>query len=250
MHFENHTVIVTGGGSGIGRATSLIFAQKGAKVMVADINEEQGQKTVALIKEQGGTATFQKTDVSKVEEVEALVEACVKTYGRLDHMINNAGIYQSPVFFDQISDEEWHRIMAINQSGVFFGMRAALRIMKAQQKGSIVNTASVAGLLSAPQAAAYAASKFAVVGMTKTAAVEYAKYGIRINAICPGVIETPMADTMLHDNEAFKAQIQKSIPMKRFGKAEEIARSICWISSEEASYMNGASLRIDGAFQP
>ena len=246
MHFTTQSVIITGASSGIGKATALEFAKRGAKVVVSDINEVAGQATKEEIIALGGQAIFVKTDVSNALEVEALIAKCIEEYGQLDHMINNAGIGQGLFFFDQITDEHWHKTIAVNQTGVFYCMRAALKVMKVQRKGTIINTASAAGIGAASRMGAYAASKHAVVGMTKTAAVEYGKFGIRVNAICPTVIETPMGDSYLADNTDLKEMMRQSVPMKRFGHPEEVARTICWLCSEDASYLNGVALPVDG----
>ena len=246
MPFKNQSVIVTGASSGIGKATAIAFAQKGAAVIVSDINVEGGEATAQHINQDGGTALFVKTNVANDQEVQRLVEQCLQTYGRLDHMINNAGIGQGLFYFDQITNKHWDKTIAVNQTGVFYCMRAALKVMKKQRKGCIVNTASAAGIGAAPRMGAYAASKHAVVGMTKTAAVEFGKYGIRVNAICPTVINTPMGDGYLSDNEALQQMMLQSVPMRRFGSPEEVAKTICWLCSEEASYLNGVALPVDG----
>ncbi len=246
MQFKNQTAIITGGSSGIGRATALEFAKRGANVVVSDINEKGGKETAQIINTNGGNAIFVKTNVANSEEVQSLIDTCLEKYGQLDHMVNNAGIGEGLHYFDQISDEHWAKTIAVNQTGVFYCMRAALKVMKGQKKGSIVNTASAAGIGAAPRMGAYAASKHAVVGMTKTAAHEFGKYGIRVNAICPTVIETPMGDSYLSSNQDLMELMRQSVPMKRFGKAEEVARTICWLCGEDASYLNGLALPVDG----
>lgn len=246
MQFKNQSVIVTGGSSGIGRATALAFAKRGAKVVVSDINEKGGKETLDLIMNSGGTAIFVKTDVSDSQQVQALIDTCLTEYGTLDHMINNAGIGLGLQFFDQITEEHWAKTIAVNQTGVFYCMKAALKVMKGQKSGNIVNTASAAGIGAAPRMGAYAASKHAVVGMTKTAAAEYGKYGIRINAICPTVIETPMGDGYLSENVEMQKIMLMSVPMRRFGQPEEVARTVCYLCSEDASYINGVALPVDG----
>ena len=246
--FNNQSVIITGASSGIGKATALEFAKRGAKVVVSDINEVGGQATKNEIVAMGGQAIFIKTDVSNVKEVDALIKKCIEEYGQLDHIINNAGIGQGLFFFDQITDEHWHKTIAVNQTGVFYCMRAALKVMKEQRKGTIINTASAAGTGAASRMGAYAASKHAVVGMTKTAAVEYGKFGIRVNAICPTVIETPMGDSYLANDTSLQEMMRQSVPMKRFGQPAEVARTICWLCSEDASYLNGVALPVDGGF--
>lgn len=244
--FNNQSVIITGASSGIGKATALEFAKRGARVVVSDINETAGQATKEEIVAMGRQAIFIKTDVSNVEEVNTLIKKCIEEYGQLDHIINNAGIGQGLFFFDQITDEHWHKTIAVNQTGVFYCMRAALKVMKEQRKGTIINTASAAGIGAASRMGAYAASKHAVVGMTKTAAVEYGKFGIRVNAICPTVIETPMGDSYLANDTGLQEMMRQSVPMKRFGLAAEVARTICWLCSEDASYLNGVALPVDG----
>jgi len=246
MNFKDEVVIITGAGSGIGKATALEFAAHGALVVVSDINTEQGKATTDLINQQGGPSSFVKADVSSDQDVRHLVDSCIDKYGRLDHMINNAGIGLGLKFFDQISDEHWNKVIAVNQTGVFYCMRAALKVMQTNKKGSIVNVASAAGIRSAPRMGAYAASKHAVVGMTKTAAVEYGKYNIRINAVCPTVIETPMGSDYIDNNKELEQIMLRSVPMRRFGAAQEVAKTICWLSSTQASYLNGITVPVDG----
>lgn len=246
MSFKNQSVIITGGSSGIGRATAIEFAKRGANVVVSDINEAGGKETVEIIQKSGGQAIFVKTNVAEAADVQVLIDTCLEKYGQLDHMINNAGIGQGLHFFDQITDDHWAKTIAVNQTGVFYCMRAALKVMKGQKSGNIVNTASAAGIRSAPRMGAYAASKHAVVGMTKSAAAEYGKYGIRINAICPTVIMTPMGESYLGGNEDLQNVMLRLVPMRRFGQAEEVARTICWLCSEDASYLTGVALPIDG----
>lgn len=246
MQFNNETVIITGAGSGIGRATAIAFAQHKAKVVVSDINTAEGEKTTQFIIDNGGEAIFIKTNVANDQEVQQLIEQSLQHYGQLDHMINNAGIGQGLFYFDEITNEHWDKTIAVNQTGVFYCMRAALKVMKSQRKGCIVNTASAAGIGAASRMGAYAASKHAVVGMTKTAAVEYGKFNIRVNAICPTVINTPMGDSYLSNNEELKAMMLQSVPMRRFGTPEEVAKTICWLCSDQASYLNGVALPVDG----
>jgi len=246
MNLKEEVVIITGAGSGIGKATALEFATHGSIVVASDINVERGQATSDTINNQGGQSTFIKADVSSDQDVNHLVDTCIEKYGRLDHMINNAGIGLGLKFFDQISDDHWNKVIAVNQTGVFYCMRAALKVMQANKKGSIVNVASAAGIRSAPRMGAYAASKHAVVGMTKTAAVEYGKYNIRINAVCPTVIETPMGSDYIDNNKELEQIMLRSVPMRRFGAAQEVAKTICWLSSTQASYLNGITVPVDG----
>lgn len=246
MKFNNQSVIVTGGSSGIGRATAVEFAKQGASVVVADVNVDGGQETVDMITSDGARASFIKTDTSNLSDVQKMIEFCMTQNESLDHIINNAGVGLGFDFFHNISDDHWHKTIAINQTGVFYCMREALKIMKLQNKGTIVNTASAAGTGSAPRMGAYCASKHAVVGMTKTAATEYGKYGIRVNAVCPTVIITPMGAGYLGDHEEMEKIMLQSVPMKRFGQPEEVAKTICWLCSEDASYLNGVALPVDG----
>lgn len=238
--------IVTGAGSGIGKATALLLAEKGAKVVVADFSIKKGSQTVIDIKERGKEALFVHTNVADLDSVNKMMSKSLDIYGRLDILINNAGIGGDLKFFDQITDADWNSVIAVNQTGVFYCMRAALGQMRSQGEGVIVNVSSLAGIGSAPRMGAYAASKHAVIGMTKTAAAEYAKFNIRINAVCPTVIRTPMGEAYMETDQAVNEMIRRSIPMKRFGEAEEVAQTICWLASPGASYITGESVRIDG----
>jgi len=184
--------------------------------------------------------------VSRKEEVESCIEYCLNNFDSLDIIFNNAGIGGPLTFFEDQSDEDWDRIIAVNQTGVFYCMRAALKVMKTQRSGIVINTASLAGIGSAPRMGAYAASKHAVVGMTKTAASEYGKYGIRVNAICPTVIETPMGNAYMNDDTNLSEIIKSTIPMKRFGQASEVADIVCWLCSDESTYVTGETIRVDG----
>lgn len=244
--FEDKVAIVTGASSGIGKATASLLAQKGAKVVLADLSEKKGGPIVEAIKANGGEALFIPVNVAELASVNAMIAGCLEAYGQIDILVNNAGIGGDSTFFDQITDEHWNRVIAVNQTGVFYCMRAVLPHMKNQKRGVIVNLASLAGIGSAPRMGAYAASKHAVVGMTKTAAAEYAKYNIRINAVCPTVIRTPMTEGFLKADEAMSEFMRQAIPMKRFGEAEEVASTICWLSSPGASFITGETIRVDG----
>ena len=244
--FKGQTALVTGGTSGIGKATVIKLVEEGANVVMADINPGASGEILEFISDKEGKAQFIKTDVSSRSDVQEAINLCLSEYGSLDILVANAGIGGTALFFEEISDEEWNKIIAINQTGVFYCMQEALKVMKSNRKGTIVNTASLAGIGSAPRMGAYAASKHAVVGMTKTAAAEYGKYGIRVNAICPSVIETPMGDSFTNEDEKLAKMIQFSIPMKRFGQPEEVADVIAWLCSDESSFINGETVRIDG----
>jgi NAD(P)-dependent dehydrogenase (short-subunit alcohol dehydrogenase family) len=244
--FEGKVALVTGGGSGIGRATSLAFAGEGAKVVVNDIEAEGGEETVRLIKSARGEAIFAKADVSKAAEVEAMVQRTIDTYGRLDCAFNNAGVGEPLKRLSKTSEENWDRVMATNLKGVYLCMKYELPVMFKQGKGAIVNTASLAGLKGLPGQAAYVASKHGVVGLTKSAAIEYATSGIRINAVCPGVIDTPLIAPNMKD----RPQVQKAYidmePIGRLGKPEEIAAAVLWLCSDEASFVVGSVFPVDG----
>ncbi len=249
MNLNQKIAIVTGASSGIGEATAVELANRGATVIVSDINIENGQSVVNTINKNGGKAIFIKANVANDREVNALIDEVLVQFGRLDIMINNAGIAGNLSFFEHISDEDWNSIIAVNQTGVFYCMRAALKIMKAQKSGCIVNTSSVAGIGAAPRMGAYAASKHAVIGMTKTAAAEYAKYNVRVNAICPTIIKTPMGMGYMDEDIQVQQMVKSAIPMKRFGEADEVARTVCWLCSDDASFITGESVRVDGGMK-
>ena len=234
--------LVTGAGSGIGRASALTFAREGAKVVVADVVVEGGEETSGMIKRAGGEALFVKADVSQAAEVEALINKTLATYGRLDCAHNNAGIEGAVATTAECTEENWDRIIAINLKGVWLCMKYEIPQMLKQGGGAIVNTASGAGLVGIPRAGAYVASKHGVVGLTKTAALEYAKAGIRVNAVCPGVILTPMVQRLPELIEGFTA----AEPIGRLGKPEEIADAVVFLASPRSSYVTGQVLAVNG----
>ncbi len=245
--FTPKTALLTGSGSGLGRAAALLFAGRGAKVVVSDVNEAGGAETVRLIEEAGGTATFFRCDVSQENEVEALIQHAVETYGRLDFAVNNAGIGGVLTPTHQYPAANFERVMAVNCTGVFLCLKAELAVMLKQGGGSIVNVSSVSGLVGFPYNLAYATSKHAVVGMTRTAALEYAKKNIRVNAVCPVFTMTPMVEGLLEAVGPERgAAMEQAIPMKRFGQPEEIAEAIVWLCSDAASFITGHALPIDG----
>jgi NAD(P)-dependent dehydrogenase (short-subunit alcohol dehydrogenase family) len=252
-YVEGKVALVTGGASGIGRATALTFAREGAKLVIADMNEDGGHQTVHMITEQGGEAIFVRTDVSKAVEVQALISKAVETYGRLDCAHNNAGILGSgiagtqPALIADYPDERWHQVLAINLTGVWLCMKYEIAQMLKHSGGSIVNTASAAGLVGFPYGSAYVASKHGVVGLTKTAALEYAQQGIRVNCVCPGVIETPMTAPGLSDPER-RVQIIARHPRGRVGTPEEIAEAVVWLCSDAASFVTGHTMTVDGGY--
>jgi NAD(P)-dependent dehydrogenase (short-subunit alcohol dehydrogenase family) len=236
--------LVTGAGMGIGRAIALAFAQEGASVMVVDVNAEAGKGTVEVIEKSGSKALFVRCDVSKGEQVRAMVGTTVKEFGRLDYACNNAGIHNPlPESLTEVDETMWDRIIEVNLKGVMFCMKHEVPSMLKQSSGVIVNIASLAGLSCEPGSYAYTASKHGVVGLTKTAAFEYAKAGLRINAVCPAVIETPMLVTA--PAEVRQALLSKH-PIGRFGKAEEIAAAVIWLCSDLSAFVTGTTIVLDG----
>ncbi len=247
MKLQDKIVIITGAGSGIGAATAKLFGTQGAVVVVSDINLGAAQKIVDEIKKEGGKASAIKTDVTKFEEVESLIGAAVKEYGRLDVMVNNAGIggkYQNKTA--EHTHDDWHNVIAVNQTGVFYCMQVALQQMTKQGYGTIVNVASLAGLKASGNNLSYSASKFAVVGMTKSAALEYGHKNIRINAVCPGYTHSALLDQLLSAREDMADLLKRYIPMRRFGEADEIAEAIVWLAGENSKFVTGQTLTIDG----
>ncbi len=243
---QGKVALVTGGSSGIGRASALIFAREGAKVVVADMNTEGGEETVRQIRAAGGEALFVPADVSKAAEVEALVRRTVEAYGRLDCAHNNAGIEGKMATTVEDTEENWERVLKINLMGVWLCMKYEIPQMLQQGGGAIVNTASDAGLLGVPRMGAYVASKHGVVGLTKSAALEYAKAGIRINAVCPGVIETPMLERVSGQRPGLVERMVAGEPIGRAGKPEEIAEAAVWLCSDAASFVTGVAMPVDG----
>ncbi|MBI3249796.1 MAG: SDR family oxidoreductase [Deltaproteobacteria bacterium] len=243
---QGKVAVVTGGSSGIGRATALIFAREGAKVVVADVLVDGGEETVRMIAAAGGEAVFVKTDMAKAADVEAMVQKAVSTYGRLDCAHNNAGIEGATGRTADYKEADWDRVIQINLTGVWLCMKYEIQQMLKQGGGAIVNTASDAGLLGVPQMPAYVASKHGVVGLTKTAALEYAKSGIRVNAVCPGVIKTPMVDRITGLRPGRAERMTAAEPVGRMGKPEEIGEAVVWLCSEAASFVTGLPMPVDG----
>ncbi len=245
--FESKVVLVTGGNSGIGQAIALAFAKEGAKVVVAARRASEGNETVAMIEELGGRAHFVQTDVSKTTEVKAMIAACITEYGGLDYAVNNAGIEGTPLVQTTDYEEEvWDRVIDINLKGVWLCMKYEIPEMLKRGHGAIVNMSSVAGLIGGRVGVAYYASKHGVIGATKAAALEYATKGLRINAVCPAIIETPMVARALSDNEELAEQLKAAHPVGRFGQPEEVASATLWLCSEGASFVTGHSLAVDG----
>lgn len=241
---KDKIAIITGAASGIGRAAALRFAEEGARLWLADLDTEAGEVLAAQL-----GARFLRTDVAKAADCQALVDAAVQQHGRLDIAFNNAGVSDGPIPPGTIDYplELWDRMIAVNLSGVFYGLRAQVRAMLQTGGGAIVNTASIAGQIAFAGVPGYVAAKHGVVGLTKTVAVEYGAQGIRCNAIAPGFIETPMTQPVLQIQQ-FRDMAEATVPSGRVGSAEEIANLALWLASDRASYVNGALVAADGGF--
>lgn len=246
MEVKNKIVIVTGAGSGIGKATAIHFAKHGATVVVSDRKSESANKVVELIVKDGGTALQIEADVTNFEAVENLVAQTVKEFGRLDVIVNNAGIGPNLLRTHEATLQDWNQVIAVNQTGVFYCMKVALGQFLKQGGGNIINIASLAGLKASPNNISYSASKFAVVGMTKSVAMEYATKNIRVNAVCPGYTESALLDQLIAAKPEMDAVLKSVIPMKRYGKAEEIADAVVWLASENTKFITGQTLTLDG----
>ncbi len=247
--FEGKVALVTGGSTGIGRATAFDFAEKGAYVVVADINAEGAKKTVELIKAARGEALFVQADVSKAADCENMVAKTVEVYERLDFACNNAGIEGVSASIADMKPEDWQRVINVNLTGVFLSMKYEIPEMLKQQGGVIVNMASILGQVGFPKAGAYTAAKHGVLGLTKVAAQEYSALGIRVNAICPAFIETPMLERAgLLGNKAVRKSIEELHPIGRLGRAEEIAHVVTFLCSPDASFVSGEAMLVDGAY--
>ncbi len=243
---EGKVALVTGASSGIGRASAQAFAADGAKVVVADIAVEGGEETVRMIEEAGGEAIFVETDVTDGAAVKAMVEQAVQTWGRLDCAHNNAGIAEPRVLTADLTEELWDRIIDINLRGIWLCMKHEIPQMLEQGGGTIVNTASVVGLIAVSRQPAYVASKHAIVGLTKTAALDYGRKGIRVNAVCPGPIRTQALEWYMSQSPQIEQQLTAQNPSGRLGTPEEIAEAVVWLSSDGASYLTGHTLVADG----
>ena len=244
--FSGRVALVTGAASGIGRAAALAFAQAGAKLVLADIDAEAGAALAARIEGAGGQALFVRTDVSRGEQVDAMMQQALARFGRVDCAFNNAGIEEEHQKLAESDEALYDRMMAINVKGVWLCMRRQIAQMLVQGGGAIVNTASVAGLVGAPRHAIYAASKHAVVGLTKSAATEYGKKGIRINSVCPGVIRTPMLERALERDPSWEAGLVALHPIGRLGEAQDVVSAVLWLCSDGAAFVCGHQLVVDG----
>lgn len=246
---QGKSALVTGAGSGIGRATAVALAAEGARVVVADIDLDGGEETCALVRAAGGEAFAVRCDVARSADVEAAVAATVRAYGRLDCAVNNAGIEGVLLPIHELPEEDWQRTIAVNLSGVFLSLKHELAVMLSQGSGSIVNVASVLGVVAFPNAAGYNAAKHGVIGLTKTAALEASPLGVRVNAVCPGFVETPMArrGRAIVGDDVYEA-LAGLHALRRLGEADEIAEAIVWLCSDAASFVTGSSLMADGGF--
>lgn len=242
--FSDKTGLITGGSSGIGRATAIAFGREGANVVIADLEMSRAaaEQTVADVMAQGGKAIFVPTDVSSARDVESLVARTVKTFGGLDFAFNNAGVHTAG-FTDDITENEFDRVMSVDAKGVWLCLKYEIAHMKHHGGGVIVNAASVAGLVGTPQAAAYVAAKHAVVGLTKAAAGEFANMNIRINAVAPGAIATPMVLQLPAETQA---SLMAPQPLQRLGQPEEVAEAVLWLCSSKSSFVLGTTLSVDG----
>jgi len=246
--FEGKVALVTGGAAGLGLATALAFAREGASVVIADVKEEAGQAAVQKITDTGGKAIFVKTDVSRAEEVKMLIDKTVETFGRLDCAFNNAGIEGKSASTADCTEENWDRVININLKGLWLCMKYEIPQMLKQGGGAIVNMSSVAGLVGFEGMPAYCASKGGVIQLTKTAALEYARNGIRVNAVCPGGIETEMIERVATTSPEMRENLINMHPIGRLGRPEEVADVVLWLCSDESSFVTGYPVAIDGGF--
>ena len=244
--FKGKVAIVTGGTSGIGKATAIAFAEKGATVVIVDWIENE--ETLNLIKASGGEAIFVKCDVSKAIEVKAMVDKTIAAFGRIDYAFNNAGIEGTNAKTADCTEENWDKTIGVNLKGIWLCMKYEIPEMLKQGKGVIINCASVAGLIGFGGLPAYVASKHGIIGLTKTTALEYAKQGLRVNAVCPGVIQTPMIDRITGKTKETIEEFKGLEPIGRFGLPDEIANAVLWMCSDEASFVTGHAMVVDGGF--
>ena len=244
--YAGKVAFVTGAGSGIGRATALAFAREGASVVVSDISEQGNQETVRMIEELDERALAVRCDVTRTGDVKAALDRTVETFGRLDVAFNNAGVEQEEAATAQLAEEVWDRVIDIDLRGVFLCMKHEIPLMLEQGGGAIVNTSSGAGVKGFPMGAAYVAAKHGVIGLTRSAALDYAQANIRINAVCPGIIETQMMDRVTGDTPEGRQQVISQEPIGWMGKPEEIAEAVLWLCSEAASFVVGHAMVVDG----
>ena len=246
--FSGKTALITGAAGGIGKATALAFAKAGANVVLADIAQAAGEALAEEILKNGGNALFVQTDVANSEHVARLTSAAVACFGGIDYAFNNAGIEEEHARLAQSDEQLFDRMMAINVKGVWLCMKHQLSVMNTQRSGVIINTASVAGLVGTPKHAIYAATKHAVVGLTKSAAAEYGHFGIRVNSVCPAVIRTQMFERVVAAKLADSDAITRMHPIGRIGEVDEVAAAVLWLCSDAASFVTGHQLAVDGGF--
>ena len=244
--FAGKVAFVTGAANGIGRAAALGFAREGASVVAADVSEQGNQETARLVEQAGGRALALRCDVSRAADVEAALDKTVEAFGRLDFAFNNAGVEQPVTAAADLTEEQWDRVASIDLRGVFLCMKHEIPLLLKQGGGAIVNTSSGAGVKGFAGQAAYCSAKFGVVGLTKAAALDYAAQNIRINAVCPGIVETPMMDRFSGGTPEGRARVIAQEPIERMGKPEEIAAAVIWLCSDQAAFVVGHAMVIDG----
>lgn len=242
---DGRVALVTGAGTGIGRASALAFAREGARVLVADVAEDAGAETAALVEKNGGEAAFVRTDVTSTHDVAAMVSEAIRRFGRLDFAHNNAGMSGVPAGIIDCPEAAWDATLALNLKAVFMCMKHEIPAMLEAGGGAIVNTSSGAGLKGFPALPAYVASKHGVIGLTKSAALEFARQNIRINAVCPSTTRTPMIEAYIGGDPAIEKMMNSVSPNGRMGTPEEIAEAVVWLCSDRASYLNGVALPVD-----
>lgn len=247
MGVENKNIVITGAASGIGAETATLLAQRGANVFVGDINSQAGESLVNALNGAGGKAQFHYCDVTESDSVKAFFVAAAEHLGRIDVAINNAGVEHKFMPTAELTEDMFHKSIAVNLTGVWYCMKQAINRMLNNQGGHIINVASVAGIRGAPMLSAYGAAKHGVIGLTKSAAIEYAKANIRVNAVCPSFVDTPMVSNIMQDmNEKQRQSLIKFNPMKRLGTPQEVAATIAWMCTDESTFMTGHSVVLDG----